>query len=357
MKVLTFRALVVLATAAGAAGLGLVAACGSTTNTDDSAFGDDGGGSGSGSGSSSGSTSSSGSSGSGSSSGSTGDLDSGLVSYDGPPPSIADGSVSCSSASGLTIKFNPMYSGYDGVHTYQVPAVVDGADPSTLTWGSSDPTMVKLQAISGQPGIMITTLKAGTVTITATSTAGGKTTCGSAPLTITAYTTAEWQMGHDRYNNGNPLTVFSLLQQFDASIPDGGLDGGFDAAGITNCPSLPTNFTNPFESPPSACTNCHGPVGNGQLFGQTIFSDVSHTPEQTGGYSDSQLTDLFMRGTVPPGGYFDNSILCYPDWHMFHQWSDISTAEEQKGMNAYLRSLQPQEQLGCFDIYAKCDGG
>jgi hypothetical protein len=349
MKVLSSRVLVVVAAIAGAGALGVVA-CGSSSDAPVSGFGDDGGGSSS-SGGSSGSSGGSGSS----SGGTSNDLDSGLVVYDGPPGTIADGSTSCSSANGLSIKFNPMYSGYDGVHTYQVPAVVEGVDPSTITWGASDPTMVSFSPYVR--GVMITTKKAGTVTITASTTSGGQTTCGSALLTITAYTTAEWQLGHDRYNNNNGLSTFSLLQQFDASVPDGGFDGGFDAGDGGNCPSLPSTFTNPFEVPPAACTNCHGDVNNGQLFGVTIFSDVSHTPEQTGGYSESQLTDLFMRGTVPPGGYFDNNIICYPDWHAFHQWSDISTSEGQKGMNAYLRSLTPQQQLGCFDIYSTCDGG
>jgi hydroxypyruvate isomerase len=354
MKVLSFRVLVVVATAVGAGALGVVAACGSSSDAPVSGFGDDASGGGSSSGASSGS------SGSGSSGGSSsgGNLDGGLVVYDGPPPSIADGAVSCSSAGGVNIRFNPMYSGYDGVHTYQVPAVVMGVDPSTVTWGASDPTMVSFSPYVR--GIMITTKKAGTVTITATVTSGGTTTCGSAPLTITAYTTAEWQLGHDRYNNGQGLTVFSLLQQLDASIPDGGLDGSFDgsfdAGDSGNCPNLPANFTNPFDNPPSACTNCHGDVNNGQLFGITLFSDVSHTPEQTGGYSESQLTDLFMHGLVPDGGYFDESIICYKDWHLAHQWTDINTSEGQKGMNAYLRSLTPAQQLGCFASTPRATG-
>jgi len=89
----------------------------------------------------------------------------------------------------------------------------------------------------------------------------------------------------------------------------------------------------------------------------TLFSDVSHTPEQTGGYSDGQLQGVFLTGTVPPGGYFDPAIICYASWHLAHQWTDINTTEEQTGMTAYLRSLTPKEQLGCFDIFSACDGG
>jgi hypothetical protein len=301
----------------------------------------------------------SGSSGGGTDGGSGGGMDATLVTYDGPPPNVDGGLLGCSTPNGLPVKFNPVYSGYDGVHTYQVPVFVVGANPASVTWGSSDPTMVSFQPYVR--GIMITTKKAGTVQIIATVTSGGKTICGTTPLTITPYTTAEWQLGHDRYNNMQPLTTTSLLTMFDASIPDGGLDGnfaGYDAgADAGNCQSLPAGFSNPFDNPPAACTNCHGPVGNGQIFGRTLFSDVSHTPEQTGGYSESELTGVYMTGTVPAGGYFDNSIICYANWHAFHQWYDINTTEGQKGMNAFLRSLTPMQQLGCFDIYATCDGG
>ena len=84
--------------------------------------------------------------------------------------------LSCSTPDGLPIKFNPIYSGFDGVHTYQVPVFVVGVDPSTVTWGSSDPTMVSFQPYVR--GIMITTKKAGNVTIVAR--VGSQ--CGSAPL-------------------------------------------------------------------------------------------------------------------------------------------------------------------------------
>lgn len=353
MKVLTFRPLVALAISAGGGALALIAACSSSNSTSpDFVTGDDTGAS---SGGSSGAGSSGGASG-GDDGGSGGGMDATLVTYDGPPPSFADGSVSCSTPNGVPIKFNPMYSGFDGVHTYQVPAFVDGVDPASVTWGASDPTMVQL--VPYVKGIMITTKKAGNVQIIATVTSGGTTKCGTAPLTITAFTPAEWDLGSMRYNNGNGLSTANLLTMFDASIPDGGLDGyAYDAGDAANCMSLPAGFSNPFDNPPAACTNCHGAVGNGQIFGMTLFSDVSHTPEQTGGYSEAELTAVYLNGTVPPGGYFDNSIICYPDWHAFHQWYDINTTEGQKGMNAFLRSLTPQEQLGCFDIFNSCDAG
>jgi hypothetical protein len=164
-----------------------------------------------------------------------------------------------------------------------------------------------------------------------------------------------------RYNNGNELNTTNLLNMldagdFDGNVPDGATyDAGTSDSG--ECFNLPPTFTNPFEDPPAACTDCHGAVGNSQIFGMTLFSDVSHTPEQTGGYSEAQLQAVYLTGTVPAGGYFDPNIICYSNWHLAHQWTDISTPAEQTGMNAYLRSLTPKQQLGCFDIFSACDGG
>jgi hypothetical protein len=298
------------------------------------------------------SSSSGGSSGAQSGDGGSG-LDATLVTYDGPPPSFSDGGQLCPTPDGLPIVFNPVYSGYDGVHNYQVPVFVEGVDPGSVTWGASDPTMVSLQPYVA--GIMITTKKAGDVTIVAQM--GSK--CGSAPLHITAFTADDWALGNMRYNNGNPLNFdYDAAGVNPSEIPDGGFDAsGFDASGIDACAYATPN---PFENPPAACTNCHGDMSNGKLFGMTLFSDVQHTPEQTGGFSDEQLTNVFVNGTVPPGGYFENSIVPYCDWHSFHTWRDISTPAEQTGMLAYLRSLTPQEQIGCLELFdlMKCaDGG
>ena len=58
--------------------------------------------------------------------------------------------------------------------------------------------------VSFQPyvtGIMITTMKAGDVTIVAKSGA----MCGSAPLHIAQFTPDDWNAGSARYNSGNTL--------------------------------------------------------------------------------------------------------------------------------------------------------
>jgi hypothetical protein len=346
MKVFSLRSLVVVAFGAGSA-LTAVVACSNNSSSDTLLPGSDSGGA-----IDSTTSSSSGGGSTGNPSDDAGTVtDATLVMYDGPPPSFAEGGVQCPTPDGLPIKFNPIYSGYDGVHNYQVPVFVVGVDPASVTWGSSDPSYVSLQPYVS--GIMITTKKAGDVTIVATM--GSK--CGSAPLHITAFTPDDWNTGSMRYNNGNPLNLdLDAAGLADVTIPDSGLEG-FDASGIDACAYA---MPNPFENPPAACTNCHGDMSNGKIFGMTLFSDVQHTPEQTGGFSDDDLINVFVNGTVPPGGYFEGNIVPYCDWHTFHTWRDISTPAEQKGMLAYLRSLTPMEQVGCLELFqlARCaDGG
>ena len=40
-----------------------------------------------------------------------------------------------------------MYSAYDGVHMFQLPAVVNGIDPTQveIDWSASDPSIVALE--------------------------------------------------------------------------------------------------------------------------------------------------------------------------------------------------------------------
>ncbi len=282
-----------------------------------------------------------------------------LVAYDGPPPNVDGGTLSCATPDGLSISYNPMYSGFDGVHAYQIPALVVGMDPGSVTWGSSDPTMVDFQPYVR--GIMITTKKAGDVTIVAKIGA----TCGASVLHIAAYTADDWNTGNARYNNSmalmlNPeagISADANFGDFDAS----GFDAsGFDASEI--CKYADSGmFKNPFGNTTPACTNCHGAGSTGKLFGMTLFTDIAHTPEQTGGFSEDDLTNVFYNGTIPDGGTFDDTIVQYCIWHQAHLWRDIDTDAKQRGMRAYLRSLTPQEQTGCFELFnlnaCAADGG
>lgn len=222
----------------------------------------------------------------------------------------------------LKIVFSPMYSAYDGVHTFQVPAVVNGIDPTAtqIVWSAADPSMVALQPDPTTGGVMITMQKSGNTTIYAQA----GTLCGAAPLTITAATPDDWMAGSTRYNDGVTISIRNLFGGGRQS-PDAGQ-----------------------TSDQYACTNCHGDTATGP------YKDVAHTPEQTGGFSDTDLINIFEHGMVPQGGYFDTMILSYAMWQSFHKW-DPGTAE--KGLVVYLRSLTPAAQNGSSNFGGMYDGG
>ena len=218
----------------------------------------------------------------------------------------------------LQIFFSPMYTGYDGVHQFQIPAVVGNVDPATISWSMSDPAMLDLQNDAAVGGTMISARKPGAATVVATG--GGK--CGTSELVITESTPADWMVGSMRYNNGIKL------------VGDVGRGRAPDAG------------------PPMtdvACTNCHGPTAMGP------YRTVSHSPEQTGGFSDEELVNIFTKGMVPIGGYFDSSFVSYNRWQQFHRW-DMSP-QEAKGVVVYLRSLTPQTQTGARGDFGGRDAG
>jgi hypothetical protein len=216
---------------------------------------------------------------------------------------------------GLTIAYNPMYSAYDGVHTFSIPAVVVGASDNVV-W-SADSTYVGMMADSERPNeVLLTMQSAGDTTIVVTSVDGTK--CGTAQLHIEQSTTQNWMIGEARYNDGVSLV----------------LNG---AAGGTGSP-LEQGTGGP------ACTGCHGVTATGGP-----FTDVSHTPEQTGGFSDQDILNIVLHGDFPDGGYFDPSIVSYSAWHNFHQWDDIMPGQ-QLGIITYLRSLTPEPQKGEADF-------
>jgi hypothetical protein len=223
------------------------------------------------------------------------------------------------SKSALTILFNPMYSAYDGVHMFQLPAVVNGIDPTQvdIEWSASDPSMVALETDPTTGGVMITMQKSGNVSIIASA----GSLCGIAPLTITAATPDDWMAGSARYNDGVDITRLGMV------LTGPKTDGGTDAK----------------------CTSCHGDTASAGP-----FKTVQHTPEQTGGFSDQDLIGIFEHGMVPKGGYFDTSIVPLAEWELFHKW-DVGGAE--KGLVTYLRSLTPAAQTGTGNFGGRFDGG
>jgi hypothetical protein len=231
----------------------------------------------------------------------------------------------------LTIAFSPMYSAFvtdSTMQSFQIPAIVTGVT-SGLTWTASDTSVVQL-ADAPNGGTMITVLKAGgpvTISAFAGDPSQASTSCGSSGLTITPATEAQWQAGSDRYNNGNMLV-----------IPDGGFSqvdaSDYDASALTTL----------------ACTNCHGPTAT-----NLAFMTISHTPEQAGGFSDTDLQNIITQGQVPANGYFDDSIVPRNAFPYFHTWT--VTPDELTGLIVYLRSLTPVSQAGSANFGGMGGGG
>jgi hypothetical protein len=221
----------------------------------------------------------------------------------------------------LQIFFSPMYTAVDGVHEFQIPAVVANVDPASITWSVSDPALVDFQNDATLGGVMLSARKAGKVTVLAKAVGG----CGTSELTITSATAEDWSAGNMRYNNGIKL------------------NGNVTGRGRADAGPPMTDI---------ACTNCHGPTAITMQ-----FRTVAHTPEQTGGFSDEELVNIFTMGMVPRRGYFDSSIVSYNSWQMFHRW-EMSPAEA-KGVVVYLRSLTPQSQTGMRGDFGggRGDGG
>jgi hypothetical protein len=220
-----------------------------------------------------------------------------------------DGGAASCAKNQIEILFSPMYSAFDGVHRFQVPATVNSIDPAAITWSISDSSLASLQ--TNADGVMITVQKAGTANIIATA----GTLCGSAPLTVTASTPDHWMVGSARYTTGDVLTV--------GMGGLGGPGGGGPDAGTRE----------------AACTSCHGDTATAGP-----FKTVSHTPMQTAGFSDDQLIQIFTMGVLPEGAYFDDTIVPRQQWSQFHRWT--MTAEQSTAMVTYLRSLTPESQKG-----------
>jgi hypothetical protein len=266
-------------------------------------------------------------------------------------PAGGGGTGACTNANSLTIAFNPMYSAFipgSTTHTFLVPAVVSGVSGANVQWSASDSTAVGFQADPQTGGTTITVLKPGNITINAQI---GTDLCGSAPLNVTSETEADWMAGNARYNNGNGLiNPFASMMAGDGGMPQGPPAGGFTAPSPTD----PSPLEPADGGPGPACTNCHGPTAT-----TGVFKGVEHTPEQTAGFSDQELTDIIVNGIIPDGGYYDTSILPQQYWQYFHKWADL-TDTERKGIVVYLRSLTPAPQSGKFDfggLPTRGDGG
>ncbi|HWE28496.1 MAG TPA: hypothetical protein VHB97_10860 [Polyangia bacterium] len=215
---------------------------------------------------------------------------------------LAFGILGCKSdpqySSTLNIAFSPMYSGYDGVHTYQIPATINNTN-GPVTWSASDKSMVDLTPDPNGIDVMITTKKAGKVTIQAVD----GDAIGKSTLTIEAFTTDQWAAGMNRYTSG---TIVSLGQAVHGM-------GTKDAQ----------------------CAGCHGDTATS--------SAIEHTPEQTGGYTDDQITNIFLNGVLPTQDQSNSLFVSPMFFKSFHTWT-VASPDEQAGLIAYLRSLAPKAQ-------------
>jgi hypothetical protein len=290
----------------------------------------------------------------------------GASTADGPAGIVSTTPGSCANPT-VSIDFAPMYSAFipgSTAHTFQIPAITD--DGNQATWSVSDSTQAVLapESFNGSPGVLITVTGVGAgsdggegalgqVTVVATESDGS---CGTSVLTITSDSEMDWTIGDTRYNNDVVLTV---------TPPGGGMraaDGGFmrPEGGV----AVGDGGSIYERDGGTACTNCHGPTAT-----TGPYRMVSHTPEQTGGFSDTDLIGIFTQGMIPDGGYFDPAVInpacdgggapvplpdggtatcteqAYAIWHGFHQWADI-TPDQYAGVIVYLRSLQPTAQNG-----------
>jgi len=206
--------------------------------------------------------------------------------------SIYDSAVSPESGLGtLLFRPNKVFSGVDGTHTFKVPLAVYDSD-SDLTVTASDPTGLTLAKTTltnpvSPDGItdngkyfMVTALRAGTYTLTASS-MGRSTT---ATVTVTDYASNRWDDGNARYYD-NVTTM----------------------------------------TPDRACANCHV---NGLA--------IDHSPAALATASDQEIGIIITTG-VKPG---PNVIKIPNEPGTQHKWTVTQT--EQDGLVTFLRALNPR---------------
>lgn len=250
---------------------------------------------------------------------------------------------SCTTSATLKIHFAPMYSAFvtdSTAHQFVVPAIVTGSGgkTETATWSASDSSAVAFAADSVTGGTQIALKKAPASPLTITAQVGSL--CTSTELTVTSAVNSDWQTGSQRYNNGVAVIPGCVGQKVKPLLVEAGIPYQIPAPPDAGCP----------DAGP-ACTGCHGSSPTGGF-----FAGVQHTPEQTAGFTDQQLIDIFANGKDP--SYDIGNLIPYNIWQAFHVWSDIKTPAEQKAMVVYLRSLAPQpDTAGGVNFGVLADAG
>jgi len=243
-----------------------------------------------------------------------------------------DGDEPAKPAGKVSIIFSPMYSAFGGAQTYQLPATIDQAAldekaldqviESTIKW-KVDPKFASTEKYAALPGgVLLTTKSAGTTTVSVEAkTKGRLTVAGTAQLQITKAEQADFDSGEARYNN-NVAIDFGMLGA-------GAMGGG--GGPMSFLTAIPRD---------SSCANCHN-NDNGLV--------VEHTPQQTAGYSDEELIQIFSMGAKPMDATFNSPFLkMVPEqfvtrlYTALHTW-DIAP-EVAKGVVFKLRSIPPRTQ-------------
>jgi hypothetical protein len=104
-------------------------------------------------------------------------------------------------------------------------------------------------------------------------------------------------------------------------------------------------FAPPWPSDAS-CANCHNGTNEMQLGVDVV---IEHTPQQTAGYSDEELIQIFTMGAKPAGGKFHSPLFegqpqAYAEYSykQMHTWE--IAPEVERGIVYKLRSITPETQ-------------
>jgi hypothetical protein len=198
---------------------------------------------------------------------------------------------------GSSAVVNALYSGFDGVHDYQLP--LTSLVPN-VKFSIEDESIAELRKT--EAGVMIKTKKAGTTSVVGK--AGN--IVGKISLKITAFTPDDWIAGNKRYNN-----MTSAIQTIYPCEPTG-VETGLN--------------------PNASCSECHRK--------STLSAVIQHSPTQTAGYSDEEITTIFTMA-MKPKGWKQHFPDLGPFWKMFHKWT--MPPDQARGLISYLRALEPTD--------------
>jgi hypothetical protein len=223
----------------------------------------------------------------------------------------------------LDVIYDTSYTAFDGVHDFKVPFHVMDTTVALADWFSIPAGAVSFDEdpdLADMGGGVIATIVEYHPEITIGVQSG--MLGGTAPLFVTEATSAEWEMGEARYDNGVDFEFPELTPEEFALL-----------------------LLDPTWSPPPppencSCISCHSTGAK--------YFEIQHTPTQAARFSDMDLITILTMGIKPEGIGFrvlpdmlgdKTNTEIYAD---YHTWE--ATDEEIKGLVVYLRSLAPTGQ-------------